>query len=67
MEGVNMTSNKTQKSVSPIGLRNQKKLDELLKLTRENNVLLKKISEKMFYVPPKKIIGAVLTTPMDYY
>ena len=62
-----MTSNKTLKSVSPIGSRNQKKLDELLKLTRENNVLLKKISDKMFYVPPKKIMGAVLTTPMDYY
>ena len=67
LEGVNMTSNKTMKSVSPIGLRNQKKLDELLKLTRENNVLLKKISDKMFYVPPKKIMGAVLTTPMYCY
>lgn len=67
MEGVNMTSNKTLKSVSPLGSRNQKKLDELLKLTRENNVLLKKISDKLFYVPPKKIMGAVLTTPMFCY
>lgn len=62
-----MTSSKTLKSVSPIGSRNQKKLDELLTLTRENNVLLKKISDKMFYVPPKKIMGAVLTTPMYCY
>ena len=67
LEGLDVTSNKTLKSVSPLGSRNQKKLDELLKLTRENNVLLKKISDKMFYVPPKKIMGAVLTTPMDCY
>ena len=67
MKGLDVTSNKTLKSVSPLGSRNQKKLDELLKLTRENNVLLKKISDKMFYVPPKKIMGAVLTTPMDCY